>query len=76
MNPRNCNEQTINFLCLLIFFFKGNNKTAHWVGQLQLKYLDTDFFFLRKPVVEDIESNLTSNTIEQSTSVRKKNQDL
>ena len=50
---------------------KHNSKTSRWVGHLQLKYLDTDDFFKRKSVVDDIQASLTGNTIEHSTSERK-----
>ena len=54
-------------------YMKDNNKTAHWVGHSQLKYLYTDDFFKRKPVFDDVQAILTGNKIEQSTSGRKNN---
>ena len=55
---------------------KDNSKTSRWVGHLQLKYLDTDDYFKRKLVVDDIQAILTGNKIEQSTSGRENNPDL
>ena len=69
MNPRILNERKKSF-CVSSYFvcLKDNNKTAHWVGHLQLKSLYTDVFFKRKPVVDDLQDSLTGNTIEQSAS--------
>ena len=66
-------NKTIHFLCLLEQCLKDNNKTAHWVGHSQLKFLDTDDFSRVTPVVDDIQDIITDNKIDLSTSVRKNN---
>ena len=47
------NKKSI-FCGFYFFALKDNIKNAHWVGHLQLKYLDTDDFSKRTPVVDDI----------------------
>ena len=47
---------------------KDKVKTAHWVGQLLLRFLDTDYSFKRTNVVDYIEASVTDNTMKQSSS--------
>ena len=54
---------------------KDNNKTAHWVGHLKLKPLDTGDFSKEK-VIDEIQDSLTGTTIEQSDSGRENNTDF
>ena len=51
--------------------FKDNIKTAHWVGHPQLRTLDTDDLFIRKPVVDENQTSVTGNTMKQSDSGKK-----
>ena len=48
--------------------FKDNVKTAHWVGHLQLRSLDTDNFIKTTPCVDDIQATVTGNTMKKSVS--------
>ena len=57
------------------FYFKDNNKTAHWVGHAKLKPLDKGNFSKEK-VIDESQDILTSTTIEQSDPVKKNNPDL
>ena len=76
MNPRSCDElKKTHFLCPLFFCLKDNIKTAHWVGQSQLRLLDTNDFFKRTPVVDEIQYSVNGNAIEKSAS-GKNNPDL
>ena len=36
-----------------------NDRTSHWVGHSDLKYLDTNELFERKQIIEDMEAELT-----------------
>ena len=47
---------------------KNNVKPAHWVGHLQLRSLDTDYFFKRTPVVDEKQASVTVNTVKLSVS--------
>ena len=58
----------------VFYFFKDNVKTAHWVGNSQLRSLDTDKFFKVISVVDDIQASVTINTMKQWSS--RKNPDL
>ena len=47
---------------LIQFFFNNINKgdkTSHWVVHSDLKELDINYFFERKHIIEDMESELT-----------------
>ena len=37
-------------------------RTSHWVGHSRLKELDTNGFFERKQMIEDMESELTKSS--------------
>ena len=71
VNPRSCDEQTIHFVCVLKNCFKNNVKNAHWVDQLQLISLDTDYLFKNTHVVDDIQDIVTVSTIKQSAPEKK-----
>ena len=47
---------------------KHNVKPEKWVGQLQLRFLDTDELFGRTPVLDDIHASVTGNKVKQSVS--------
>ena len=65
-------NEKIHFVCLLKNVFKDNVKTAYWVGHSQLRYLDTDDFFKRTPVVYGKHASITVNTMKQSVSGKKR----
>ena len=57
-------------------FFKDNVKTAHWVGHLQLRSIDTEYLFKRTPAVDEKQASVTVNTMKHSVFGRGKNPDL
>ena len=46
----------------------GNNKTSHWFGHSKCKPLDLGDFYKRKRIINELEANLNTTTIEQSDS--------
>ena len=64
-------NENLHSVCLLKNCFKYNGKYAHWDSNLQLKYLETDNFFKRTPVVDKIQSSVTGNTMKQSADEKK-----
>ena len=52
--------------------FEDNVKTAHWVGNSQLRSLDTDVFFKRTPGVYEKQASVTVNTTKQSVTPPKR----
>ena len=56
--------------------FKDNVETAHWVGHLYLRSLDTYNLFKMTPVVYEKQASATRNTMKQSVYGEKKNHDL
>ena len=65
-------KRKIHFCVFYKYIFKDNVKSAHWVGLLYLISLDTDDFFKRTPVFDYIQAIVTSNTIKQSDSGKKR----
>ena len=51
-------NKKVHFVCLLKECFINNVKAVDWVGHSQLRSLDTDDFFKRKPVVDVIQNGL------------------
>ena len=58
-----------SILCVFLkICFKNNVKPAHWVGHSQLRFLDTNEFFKRTPVVDEKQASVTVNIVKQSVS--------
>ena len=49
----------INLFSFSFFYVNKGDRTSHWVGYLDLKEIDTNDFFKRKHIIEDMESELT-----------------
>ena len=67
-------KEKIHFVCLQ-FFFKDNDKPAHWVGHSKLGSLDIYDSFKRTPNFDENQASVTGNTEEEENSTEDTNDD-